>query len=104
MKSAKKTFFLLSFKIFQERRSVQSNAAGLVTISVADTGIGIPPDLRDKIFDQYGKAGRTGTDGEKSIGLGMSIIKRIVEQHGGSIWFESEPGKGTTFYIKLAEA
>jgi signal transduction histidine kinase len=56
------------------------------------------------IFDKYTKAGRTGTAGEKSIGLGMSIVKKIVEQHGGTIRFESEPEKGTTFTIKLAIA
>ena len=72
-----------------------------VIISVADTGIGIPSELHDKIFDQYTKAGRQGTAGEKTIGLGMSIAKKLVEQHHGTLWFESEPEKGTTFYIKL---
>jgi signal transduction histidine kinase len=75
-----------------------------VVISVADTGIGIPTELQGLIFDKYTKAGRTGTAGEKSIGLGMSIVKKIVEQHGGTIRFESEPEKGTTFTIKLAIA
>ena len=69
-------------------------------ISVTDTGIGIPENIRDKIFDAFG-TGRTGTQGERSFGLGLSICRQIVEAHGGSIWFESETGRGTTFYVSL---
>ncbi|HTJ11037.1 MAG TPA: ATP-binding protein [Dinghuibacter sp.] len=69
-------------------------------ISVTDTGIGIPEDMREKIFDAFG-AGRSGTQGERSFGLGLSICRQIVEAHGGSIWFESETGRGTTFYVTL---
>jgi signal transduction histidine kinase len=83
--------------------SVKTSGSNVI-ISVADTGIGIPPELKDNIFDPYTKARRHGTAGEKTTGLGMSIVKKIVEQHGGSIWFESEPGNGTTFFIKLATA
>jgi signal transduction histidine kinase len=74
---------------------------GSVIISVADTGIGIPPEMQDKVFEPFTKAGRAGTANEKSIGLGMSIVKKLVEQHGGSIWLSSEVGKGTTFFIRL---
>ncbi len=70
-------------------------------ITVADKGIGIPENLQSKIFDPFTSAKRKGTNGEMTFGLGLYISKQIVEAHGGIIWFESVPGKGTTFYIEL---
>lgn len=75
-----------------------------VLIKVADNGIGIPKQMQEVIFDKFTKAGRKGTAGEKSFGLGMSIVKQIVELHGGKIWLESEENKGTTIYIELKSA
>jgi two-component system sensor histidine kinase VicK len=72
-----------------------------VLLSVADDGIGIPQKYHATLFDKFSDAGRTGLNGEHSTGLGMSIIKNIVEWHNGKIWFESEVDKGTTFYIEL---
>jgi signal transduction histidine kinase len=72
-----------------------------ILISVKDQGIGIPADLHDKIFDLFTESKRPGTSGEESFGLGLSISRQIVEAHGGSIWFESEEGKGTTFFVSL---
>ena len=72
-----------------------------ILIIVADNGIGIPANKQDSLFEKFTKARRKGLKGEPSTGLGMSIIKTIVEWHGGKIWFESEEGKGTTFYIEL---
>jgi two-component system sensor histidine kinase VicK len=72
-----------------------------VLLSVADTGIGIPEKYHATLFDKFNDARRSGLKGEHSTGLGMSIIKTIVEWHKGSIWFESETNKGSTFYIEL---
>ncbi|MDR3680297.1 MAG: tetratricopeptide repeat-containing sensor histidine kinase [Flavipsychrobacter sp.] len=72
-----------------------------VVISVKDHGIGIPEKMRDKIFDMFTEAKRSGTSGEQSFGLGLAISKQIVEAHGGRIWFESKTGDGTTFYVEL---
>lgn len=77
---------------------------GIVLIKVADTGIGIPKQMQEVIFDKFTKAGRKGTAGEKSFGLGMSIVKQIVELHGGKIWLESEENKGTTVFVELKSA
>jgi len=74
-----------------------------VRLSITDTGIGIPKQFHEKLFDKFNLAGRTGLRGEHSVGLGMSIIKTIVEWHKGKIWFESEENKGTTFFIELNE-
>lgn len=68
-------------------------------LAILDQGIGIPDNLKDKIFDPFTEAKRTGTSGEQPFGLGLSISKQIVEAHGGNIWFESEENQGTTFYI-----
>lgn len=72
-----------------------------VLIKVADEGIGIPAAMQEYIFDKLTRAGRSGTAGERSIGLGMSIVKQIVLLHGGTIWIESEEGKGTAVFIEL---
>lgn len=72
-----------------------------ILVSIADTGIGIPVKYHATLFDKFSEARRSGLHGERSTGLGMSIIKTIVEWHGGKIWFNSEENKGTTFYIRL---
>ena len=72
-----------------------------VLIVVRDSGIGIPKKYHASLFDKFSEARRTGLKGQTSTGLGMSIIKTIVEWHDGTIWFESEENKGTTFYIQL---
>lgn len=70
-----------------------------VLLSVADNGIGIPRQFHATLFQKFSDARRTGLHGEPSIGLGLSIIKTIVEWHNGKIWFESKEGEGTIFYI-----
>ena len=70
-------------------------------IEIKDNGIGIPEKLREFIFDKFTSAGRRGTEGEKSIGLGLSISKKIIELHRGKIWFESRENSGTSFFIEL---
>jgi signal transduction histidine kinase len=80
----------------------QSN--DMVKISLADTGIGMTKEEIDRIFDEFYKADSARHD-IQSTGLGMSICKRIVEKHGGSIWVESPgPGKGTTVFFTLPAA
>jgi signal transduction histidine kinase len=70
-------------------------------ISIKDEGLGIAPELKEKVFDPFTPYKRPGTMGEESFGLGLSISKYIIEAHGGRLWFESELGKGSTFYIEL---
>ncbi len=70
-------------------------------LTVADSGIGIPTDLQEGLFEKFTKARRSGLRGERSTGLGMSVIKTIVDLHGGRIWLESAEGQGTTFYLEL---
>jgi len=72
-----------------------------VSISVADNGIGIPAKHHATLFDKFTRARRPGIKGEPTVGLGMSIVRTIVEWHHGHIWFESQENKGTTFYIEI---
>ena len=70
-------------------------------LRVADTGIGIPVALQPLLFEKFTKARRPGLRGEKTNGLGMSLIKTIVELHEGRIWVESAEGQGATFYVEV---
>ncbi|MFD2146787.1 sensor histidine kinase [Mucilaginibacter antarcticus] len=72
-----------------------------ISIEVKDHGLGIPQDMIPHIFERFSKAGRTGLKGEKSTGLGLSIVKQIIESHKGKISVSSIEGKGTTFLIQL---
>jgi len=72
-----------------------------IRVSVADTGIGIPPEEREKIFDRFYQVDSTTTRPYRGTGLGLTICKHIVEYHQGRIWAESEEGKGSTFFFTL---
>lgn len=72
-----------------------------VRIEVQDEGMGIPAKMERKIFDVMEETGRTGTAGERSFGLGLAISMQIMEAHEGRIWFESEEGTGTTFFVEF---
>ncbi|WP_143095910.1 sensor histidine kinase [Pedobacter insulae] len=70
-----------------------------IEIKVKDDGIGIPKELLSYIFQQFSQAGRKGLHGEQSIGLGLHISQKIMQQHGGELLVESEENKGTTFTV-----
>ncbi len=81
---------------------VKAEADGrYIRITFADQGIGIPAPLQEHIFDPFSTARRTGTEGEQPAGLGLFIVKQIVEAHNGSIAVESKENEGTTFTIRL---
>ena len=70
-------------------------------VAVQDTGIGIPQDKLEKIFDRFYQIDGSTTRRFGGAGLGLAIAKEIVQDHGGQIWAESTLGEGSTFYIKL---
>ncbi|MFH1563330.1 MAG: ATP-binding protein [Nitrospirota bacterium] len=74
---------------------------GKIQICVTDTGIGIPKDKIPSIFTQFYQLEEPMTKETKGIGLGLSLVKHIIETHGGNIWVESEPGKGSSFFFTL---
>jgi signal transduction histidine kinase len=70
-------------------------------LSVSDTGPGIPPQERDKIFEKFHQIDSSITKAKGGTGLGLAIAKQIVEMHGGRIWVESTLGQGSTFRMEL---
>jgi signal transduction histidine kinase len=72
-----------------------------ITVSVKDSGIGIPAGRIDNLFRIDENYSTPGTNNEKGTGLGLILCKEFIEKHGGRIWVESEPDKGSTFSFSL---
>jgi PAS domain S-box-containing protein len=83
-------------KVSAERKDVNK-----IEVKVADSGIGMTPELKSKLFLIAEKTSRPGTEGESSTGLGLLLCKEFIEKLGGTIRVESEVGKGTSFYFSL---
>ena len=66
-----------------------------------DTGIGIPEDEQDRLFERFFRSSTATERAIPGVGLGLTISRAIVEAHGGTIAFESEEGRGTTFTVEL---
>jgi signal transduction histidine kinase/CheY-like chemotaxis protein len=81
---------------------VWAEAAGKdILIHVADNGLGIPRDKWDQIFDRFTQLSDPNRSQIKGVGLGLYIVKRIVEHHNGSVWVDSEVGRGSEFVVSL---
>ncbi|MFN2266990.1 MAG: sensor histidine kinase, partial [Desulfonatronovibrio sp.] len=76
-------------------------ASPFVEVCVQDEGIGMDEAIMSKIFSLDKNKRQYGTGGEKGTGLGLILCKEFVEKHGGQIWLESEPGKGTKVFFTL---
>jgi len=72
----------------------------LLRLEVADTGPGIPPEIRDHVFERFAQYSTPGHE-PGSAGLGLTIVKDIVEAHGGRVSIESNNGSGTRFIVQL---
>jgi hypothetical protein len=82
-------------------RKEQRPTENAIRIDVSDTGPGIAPEHHDHTFGDFVQLpGRSA----RGTGLGLAIARRLVEAHGGVIWVESEPGKGSKFSLLLSQA
>jgi PAS domain S-box-containing protein len=91
-----------ALKSFDERRpgviQISASSDANPVFAIQDNGVGIPLESQSKIFQVFQQVHQSKARGE---GMGLAIVRRIVERHGGRIWFESKPGVGTTFYFTL---
>jgi signal transduction histidine kinase len=76
-------------------------AGAWVLTTVADTGIGIPPDDLPHVFDRFYRSDKARARATGGAGLGLAIVKSIVDHHGGRVWAESTPGAGTAVVVAL---
>src|SRR4029079_17339342 len=84
-----------------EVRIAATSANDRFTVSVTDTGPGIPEEHQARIFEQFHQVDNSNTKAKGGTGLGLAIAKQIVEMHGGRIWVDSTVGKGSTFQMEL---
>ncbi|HEY8648585.1 MAG TPA: ATP-binding protein, partial [Candidatus Limnocylindria bacterium] len=75
--------------------------AGAVRVTVADRGPGVRPENTDQLFQAYNRAGRTDSDG---LGIGLSVVRSIIEAHGGKVGYASRSGGGAVFWFELMAA
>jgi len=79
---------------------IKNDRKRFVEVSVSDTGRGISKENLEIIFDKFSRIDQ-GRETARGTGLGLSIAKFIIADHGGKIWVESEPGKGSIFFFTL---
>jgi len=93
----------IKFTISGGKVNVTANYNGdhYVVVKISDSGIGMAPELRDKLFQIDEKTSRPGTEGETSTGLGLLLCKEFIDKQNGKIRVESEVGKGSTFSFSL---
>jgi signal transduction histidine kinase len=72
-----------------------------VHITIRDHGIGIPSGALETIFERYGRVESIATRQIKGTGLGLPIVRQIVQLHGGEVWAESSVGEGSVFHVRL---
>jgi signal transduction histidine kinase len=75
-----------------------------VVLEVADTGIGVPPDQQDRIFDRFYQVDGSTTRRYEGMGLGLALVKEVVEQHGGRVSVRSDGQMGSVFALRLPVA
>jgi signal transduction histidine kinase len=82
------------------RVAARRDGAG-VAVEVADQGIGVPVAERERIFEKFYRVGRSETQGRRGSGVGLALVKHIVEAHGGRVTVDGQPGEGSRFTLHL---
>ncbi|GAB4546368.1 MAG: hypothetical protein Kow0063_40760 [Anaerolineae bacterium] len=81
-----------------------TDGGDMVLVRVRDNGVGIAPEDHERIFERFYQARAEHIAGHGGIGIGLTIVKHLVELHGGQVWVESEVGKGSEFFFTLPKA
>ncbi|MFA5316136.1 MAG: ATP-binding protein, partial [Dehalococcoidales bacterium] len=84
--------------------SIRGTGKERLVVSVRDTGEGIAPEHLPNVFERFYRAGDSRSRSEGGAGLGLAIVKQMVVAHGGQVWVESQPGRGSTFSLALPVA
>lgn len=82
-------------------RVVMSTSGSDLVFSVSDQGIGVPLSAREQVYEMFFRAPNASTSSSLGVGLGLFIAREIVVKHGGRIWCDSEPDRGSTFHVSL---
>jgi signal transduction histidine kinase/ligand-binding sensor domain-containing protein/DNA-binding response OmpR family regulator len=77
------------------------DSQGEVVVRVSDTGNGIAPEIGDRLFEKYYQAEKPGQGGRQGFGIGLYLVRRLMEEHGGAVSYTSEPGVGTEFRLRF---
>lgn len=85
------------------RLTARAEGSG-VLFEVADTGVGIPLESQPRVFERFFRANHPAAEAVDGTGIGLSLVKSVIENHHGKIWFESEPGAGTRFFVQMPAA
>lgn len=97
-----------AIKFTPEKKQVHISAGrfkeGMIEIVIKDEGLGISEENQSKLFKIDQKFSLVGTNGEKGSGLGLTLVKEIIEKHGGQVWFYSQIGEGSEFHFTVPEA
>ena len=84
------------FRVVVSKSIDEESGKPELVMALSDNGQGIPPEIRDRLFESFVTQGK-----KDGTGLGLAIVKKIIEDHEGRIDFETEMGEGTTFFIHL---
>jgi len=75
--------------------------AGQLVFEISDSGIGIMQEDMPRLFEKFYRGSQREARAQHGTGLGLAIVRSIAERHGGKVWVESEPGKGSTFHLQI---
>jgi signal transduction histidine kinase len=93
-----------AIKYSAERKALALEArvvAGMLALTVADEGLGIPREEQERIFDKFYRVGRSETQGRRGSGIGLALVRHVADAHGGHVTVESRPGEGSRFTLWL---